>query len=300
MGGTITCGGGAPTPFPTSVAGATGAPPTGITGGGPLVAQPQPEPQLATAAPPAGDLATAVAQLQGVLEQLSAVLAAMQGGAAVQGGGGGTVTGGGGGCGCGMPGCTHGSAGAGAATTAGLAPAGAMGGIEAARPDAPPGGGDLGSSIARIARGEFEKRVTEDAGADDDRAGNIRKYRSAVTGPGEDPNAAEPWCADFASWVLKEAGVPFGEGGRGEDYTVEMIKWAKSKGRYHERGSHDPKPGDLVMVNNDGKPGVDHVAIVEKVENGRVHTIGGNESDGIREGSYAMGDAKMLGFITPT
>lgn len=295
MGGTITCGGGAPAPLPTSVAGATGAPPAGISGGGPLVAQPQPEPQFAATAPPVGDLATAVAQLQGVLEQLSAVLGAMQGGAAVQGGGG-TAVGGGGGCGCGMPDCTHGSAGG---ATAGRAPAGAMGGVEAARPDAPATGGDLGSRIAQIARAEFEKGVSEDAGPDDDRAGNIRKYRSAVTGPGEDPNAAEAWCADFASWVLKQAGVPFGEGGRGEDYTVAMIDWAKSKGRYHERGSHDPKPGDLVMIDWGGGKDVDHVAVVEKVENGRVHTIGGNEADGIREASYPMGDARMMGFITP-
>lgn len=295
MGGTITCGSGAPTPFPTSVAGAAGAPPTGVTGGGSLVAQPQP--QLAATAPPAGDLATALAQLQGALGQLSAVLSAMQGGAAVQGGGG-AVAGGGGRCGCGMPGCTHGAPGQ--APTVGMAPKGAFAGVEAPRPDAPPApSGDLGSRIAQIARAEFEKGVTEDAGSDNDSAGNIRKYRSAVTGPGEDPNAAEPWCADFASWVLKQAGVPFGEGGRGEDYTVAMIDWAKSKGRYHERGSHQPRAGDLVMIDWGGGKDVDHVAVVEKVENGRVYTIGGNEKEGIREASYPLDDARMMGFIPP-
>jgi hypothetical protein len=40
-------------------------------------------------------------------------------------------------------------------------------------------------------------------------------------------------------------------------------------------------------------------SIVEKVENGTVHTIGGNESNRLKTASYAIGDPKMMGFVSP-
>jgi hypothetical protein len=153
--------------------------------------------------------------------------------------------------------------------------------------------------IVQIAREELAKGVREDAGPDSDKAGNIRRYRTAVTGPGEDPDAAEAWCADFASYVFKTAGVPVGQNGQGEDYTVALMNWAKAAGRWHPRGSADPQPGDLVMIDWQGGTDVDHVAVVTKVENGRVYTIGGNENDGVRESSYKVGDQRHVGYITP-
>ncbi|MCZ4496302.1 MAG: hypothetical protein JWM25_885, partial [Thermoleophilia bacterium] len=42
-----------------------------------------------------------------------------------------------------------------------------------------------------------------------------------------------------------------------------------------------------------------HVAVVEKVENGKVFTSGGNESDAIRNQSYDLGDGRILGYIPP-
>lgn len=290
-------------PLTTSVAGAADAP-QGVSGGGPLPVGTgaAAAPPLGAATPPTGDLATALAQLMGALQQLSGVLTAMSGAAAVQGGGPTS------GCGCG------GSSGATGAPTAQGTYAGPTASLAAntqsfnAAPATPtptaattaPATDDTRARIVQIAREEFAKGVKEDAGKDTDKAGNIVKYRGAVTGPGEQADAAEPWCADFASWVLKQAGVPFGKDGRGEDYTVAMIDWAKGQNRYHERGSYEPKPGDLVMFDWGGGQDVDHVAIVEKVENGRVFTIGGNESNSLKAQSYPIGDKRMMGYITPS
>jgi cell wall-associated NlpC family hydrolase len=291
-------------PPTTYVAGAAGAP-QGVSGGGPLPAAAAATPQLGAAPPPTGDLATALAQLTGALQQLSGVLATMSGAAAVQGGGptGGCGCGGGGGTGAmGAPtaqGANAGPTASPAASTESFQSAPAAPAPTSATP-APDAGGSVRDRIVQIARDELKKGVKEDAGEDRDKAGNIVKYRGAVTSAGEDPDAAEPWCADFASWVLKQAGVPFGKDGKGEDYTVAMIDWAKGQNRYHERGGYEPKPGDLVMFDWGGGQDVDHVAIVEKVENGRVHTIGGNESDSLRSQSYPIGDKRMMGYITPS
>jgi hypothetical protein len=78
-----------------------------------------------------------------------------------------------------------------------------------------------------------------------------------------------------------------------------MIKKSKDEGTWHARGSYDPKPGDLVMIDWGGGSSVDHVAVVEKVENGKVYTIAGNENKRVDSSSYALGDSKMMGFISP-
>ncbi|MEO6866847.1 MAG: CHAP domain-containing protein [Gaiellales bacterium] len=153
--------------------------------------------------------------------------------------------------------------------------------------------------IVDLARAEFEKGVKADDGIHNDKAGNIKRYRSAVTGPGEDPNAAEPWCADFASYIYKEAGVPFGKNGQGEDYTVAMIAWAKTQDRWQPRAGANPQPGDMILFDWDRGNAVKHVAIVEKIENGKVWTIGGNESDSVRNQSYDIGDTRIMGYIPP-
>ena len=221
---------------------------------------------VAAQSAPAADVATAVATLQSSLASLQAAIQALSGATQVTGGG--------------AP-----------AQTPTQAPA-------PAPPPAADPAADVRQRIVSIAQAEVAKEVKETR-KDTDSAGNIVRYRSAVTGPGENPDLAEPWCADFASWVSKEAGAPIGIDGRGEDYTVALLKWAKEHDRWRPREGSDPKPGDLVMIDWQGGQDVDHVAIVEKVEDGRVHTIGGNESNRVKRASYAVGDAKMMGFITP-
>lgn len=249
------------------------------------------------------DLSTALADLSAAVAKLQAAVDALAGATAVQGGGGTSAS-----HGCS---CDHGSA------QAALAPPGTGANgtvttppVEASRPDpssppqpsspAPPAAsGGVRERIVAAARAELARGVTEDAGPDKDKAGRIREYRTAVTGPGEDPDQAEAWCADFASWVRKQAGAAFGPGGTGEDYTVAMISKAKAEGTWHQRGSYDPKPGDLVMIDWQGGTDVDHVAVVEKVENGKVYTIAGNESDRVNSASYSVTDSKLMGFISP-
>lgn len=234
-------------------------------------------------------------QLQEAVAQLQGVVASMSGAAQVQAGGPGQspaqVPGGGCGCGCAGGGTSPGDD----RYDAPPGPAPADSGPSTSRgPDS--GGGDVRRKIVQIAQQEHAKKVREDAGSDRDSGGNIVKYRRAVTGPGEDPNTAEPWCADFASWVLKQAGAPIGQGGRGEDYVPALRSWAQKNGHWHQA---TPKPGDLVVYDWAGDDTPDHVAVVVKVEGGQITSIGGNESDAIGTNTYPVGSSKIVGYVTP-
>jgi hypothetical protein len=272
--------------------------------------QPQAQPTAVPATAPMADIQTALTALVGALQKLVAILQAQQGAGGVQGGGGGMSgcsCGGGGGGGVSQSPAQSGGANAapGAAqesksdkpVKAKKASASGSGAsaTQAAAPSAPVAGGVREKIVAK-AREELAKHVTEDAGANKDSGGNIRKYRTAVTGPGENPDDAESWCADFASWLWKEAGVPWGAEGKGDDYTPTMVNLAKKNGTWKEQ---DPQPGDMVFIDWDGGEAVDHVAVVEKVENGKVFTIAGNEKDAVTAASYDLGDPKMMGFVSP-
>ncbi len=48
-----------------------------------------------------------------------------------------------------------------------------------------------------------------------------------------------------------------------------------------------------------GKKLLDHVSIVEKVEDGIVYTVEGNSGDACRQRQYSVGYYEILGYGTP-
>ena len=158
--------------------------------------------------------------------------------------------------------------------------------------------------------GEWKKDVVEDAAPDEDLAGHIRGYRQAVLNPafGGPNRGPEAWCADFASWVWRQAGTPFGAGGQGDASTNNIVRFAKANGMWK---ADDPQPGDMVLFDWGQARGkgmdeqvVDHVAIVEKTQPGFVTVIGGNQirrdkREGVSEVTYALDDLNILGYVKP-
>ena len=59
------------------------------------------------------------------------------------------------------------------------------------------------------------------------------------------------------------------------------------------------QPGDIIFFNWDGDSLIDHVGIVEKVENGKIYTIEGNSNDSCVQNSYPLGYSKIYGFGIP-
>jgi hypothetical protein len=132
-------------------------------------------------------------------------------------------------------------------------------------PGATGAGGSTGQRIVAIAESQAGQ-AEEPLGSNEGQA--IAKYRSATAGaiPGA------PWCAYFASWVARQAGLPLGSNGQGLGSVSEIWSWAQSVGRAIPNGPGVvPKPGDLIVF------GGEHVGIVRSVlPNGKIATIEGN------------------------
>lgn len=140
------------------------------------------------------------------------------------------------------------------------------------------GGGCAGLSdvdIVRIAQGQLGRREDPDGC---NCGSQIQPYLGS--------SAGEQWCADFVSWVYREAGHPFTggiDGGWRLPGVSGMRAWLEANGIWHDRGDGDqPRPGDVIVFRDD-----DHVGIVEALEAATVRTIEGNTSNEVGRGSYA-------------
>jgi hypothetical protein len=144
----------------------------------------------------------------------------------------------------------------------------------------PVGTGGGANAIVQIAEGEVGQAEQPPGSNDSPR---IATYRTATVGAA----AGEPWCAYFASWVARQAGVPIGDHGQGLGYVGDIWSWAQSTGRAIPNGSGvRPNPGDLIVF------GDHHVGIVEKVlPDGSIQTIEGNYSDKVSRVIRGAGEA---------
>ena len=96
----------------------------------------------------------------------------------------------------------------------------------------------------------------------------------------------EAWCADFVSWVYKEAGASF-TGGASGGWRIASVpnlrSYLQSHGYFYTRDANAPdaKPGDVYVVS-----GNTHVGIVIGVENGNLQVISGNSSNMVKRTTY--------------
>ncbi len=115
----------------------------------------------------------------------------------------------------------------------------------------------------------------------------------------------EPWCADFVTWVFKEAGVPFSGGNDGWQIPAVLSLQAYFKGgqdgsEYFNVGDRAPQPGDVAFYIGAQTPdggSTQHVNIVGAVDtaSGVMTTIGGNESNKVKKGTRQIElDAESL------
>ena len=109
-------------------------------------------------------------------------------------------------------------------------------------------------------------------------------------------SSTTPWCAAFAINILKDAGILDTTGLKNPNYCPEIVRWAKEKNIWMERGS-TPKPGDAILFDWGADGNSDHIGIVEKVEGGKITTIEGNSSDSVKRNSYEINSSKILGFV---
>ena len=156
-------------------------------------------------------------------------------------------------------------------------------------------------SIVSIAQQELAKGVKEQpVGCD---AGNpSRKGDCGAEVNKYTDNTLEYWCADFVSWVYKEAGKPFtgGVSGGWRLPGVAGVKdWFNKNGTYTQNsGQADPKPGDIYTL-RDGS-GLFHIGIVEKVEGDTLYAISGNTSTDNTGNGNGVGNTTYKNFRSNT
>lgn len=78
---------------------------------------------------------------------------------------------------------------------------------------------------------------------------------------------AEEWCADFAAWAWRRAGVRFTYGydpGDLNGAAASFYEWGVVNGRWHPAGTYDAAPGDVAVygLSLGTDPQAAHVAIV--------------------------------------
>jgi len=109
-------------------------------------------------------------------------------------------------------------------------------------------------------------------------------------------NTEESWCADFTSWLYKQAGYPLQPG---NDWRVALVANQQSIGEKNDKfhwhpsgGSYTPKPGDIAVHS------ASHVNLVVDVNGNSVTLIGGNQTPderGYPNGSR-VSEYKVTGF----
>lgn len=107
------------------------------------------------------------------------------------------------------------------------------------------------------------------------------------------------WCAVFVSWVaaqnnVLETDVPkFVWVKKGVDYFKEKneLKFPKS---------YTPRGGDIIFFNWNNNEVIDHVGIVEKVQNGYVYTIEGNvDYKDVKRKKYKLNNNVIYAYGVP-
>ena len=78
-------------------------------------------------------------------------------------------------------------------------------------------------------------------------------------------------------------------------YLQKIFHTPQERGQWQDN-TYTPNSGDLIFFNWDQDGWIDHVGIVEKVENGRVYTIEGNSGDACEQNSYPLEDRQIYGY----
>lgn len=128
------------------------------------------------------------------------------------------------------------------------------------------------------------------------------KYRTWYTGSAD----GAPWCATFVSWCGEQLGyieneiIPKFQGcSAGVEWFEERDRFQYTE-QYGGTGSYVPQTGDIIFFDWDGDTStLDHVGIVQYIENGYVITIEGNSGDAVAQGKYLLSNSNIVGYAFP-
>ena len=103
------------------------------------------------------------------------------------------------------------------------------------------------------------------------------------------------WCACFVSWCAGQCGYVDKGLFINTGSPPMQVEFFKKEGHWMD-GSGTPSQGMVIFFDWYNADFADHVGIVEKVENGCVYTIEGNSGDAVNQGTWVIGDSRILGY----
>ena len=168
--------------------------------------------------------------------------------------------------------------------------------------------GVVGASTARALKQALISLASAPVNLRGDTRARIVAAAESQLGQAENPPGSnctkfgpcEAWCADFATWVWRQAGVP--AIGR-IAWVPDLVVWGRRHGTWKPGYNNHPQPGDMVIFSNL------HVGLVERVSTaGTITIIAGNTSTNnvARRGpaspanGTSMGPAPISGYVSPT
>ena len=163
------------------------------------------------------------------------------------------------------------------------------------------------SKLLEIARAELGYKEKETNSQLDDKTanagdGNWTKYARDLHSAGYYQAAKNgyAWCDMFVDWCFWKLG---GSKEKGEWLECQTglygagCEWSSDCYRRAGRFDKNPRPGDQIFF---GKTDAEeHTGIVEKIENGKVHTIEGNASNMCKRCTYSLTSSKIVGYGHP-
>ncbi len=146
--------------------------------------------------------------------------------------------------------------------------------------------GECGNRIVSVALRELAKNVVE-----------TKPNCGPVVNIYIDGPQCELWCADFVSWVYKEAGYPFDVSGYWKIASALGVKeYFEKNEQFIPKGAAEPLPGDVIAFDNSRPGAVNHVGIVERADEDRVYTIEGNSNNRVKRNSYSLSYHQIVGY----
>ena len=103
------------------------------------------------------------------------------------------------------------------------------------------------------------------------------------------------WCAIFVSWCAEQCGYLDAEIVPKFSAVDDGVEWFKEKKQWASN-DYIPKAGDIVFFDWESDGLLDHVGIVEKIDNGYVYTIEGNSGDICRRLQYKSKATQIYGY----
>ncbi len=124
------------------------------------------------------------------------------------------------------------------------------------------------------------------------------QYEHNPAGTTYSQGVTEPWCADFVSWTMREAGVPLRNPNSGSwriPGVATLTDHLRDTGRLRP-ATYRPTPGDIVLYDKPSPMG-QHTNVVVAVAGDEITTVGGKERDGVTLRTYRQGsDPGIIGY----